>query len=96
MDVRHVLTAAALAAMLGDLALPALALARDRAGEMRDPAVSGMETRGRMNHGMMSRGEMSRGMMGGGCAGMMQSMNGGDGPPNSQWRSRVHGSAGSE
>lgn len=30
--------------------------------------------------------QASGGMMGGGCAGMMQSMNGADGRPNSQWR----------
>jgi len=30
--------------------------------------------------------QVSDGMMGGGCAGMMQSMNGADGRPNSQWR----------
>jgi hypothetical protein len=96
MDVRHVLTAAGFAAMLGGLVLPALAQARDRAGDARDPAVSGTETPSRMDHDMMSRGGMSRGTMGGGCAGMMQSMNGGDGRPNSQWRSRLHGSTMSE
>ncbi len=96
MDVRHVLTAAAFAAMLGGFVLPVLAQARDRAGDARDPAVSGMETLGRMDHGMMSPDEMSGGMMGGGCAGMMHSMNGGNGRPNSQWRTRLHGSAMSE
>jgi hypothetical protein len=45
-----------------------------------------MEGSGRTAHGTMSHGGMSRAMMGGGCAGMMQSMNGGDGRPNSQWR----------
>jgi hypothetical protein len=38
-----------------------------------------------MDHGMMSRGTM-----GGGCAEMMQSMNGGTERPNSQWRSPDH------
>ena len=37
-----------------------------------------------MGHGMMGGG-----MMSGGCAGMMQSMNGGDGRPNSQWQSHA-------
>ena len=39
-----------------------------------------------MGHGMMGGGMMASGMMAGGCAGMMQSMNGGDGRPNSQWQ----------
>jgi hypothetical protein len=36
---------------------------------------------------------MSRSMMSGGCAGMMQSMNGGGGPPNSQWQKRSQDNA---
>jgi hypothetical protein len=93
MDARHALAAAAFSAMLGGLVLPALAQARDRAGDGRDPAVGGTETRSHMGHGMMSGRMMSRGMMGGGCAGMMQSMNGGDGRPNSQWQAHPKGGA---
>ena len=36
--------------------------------------------------GDMMRGGMSRGMMPAGCMGTMRSMNGRDGPPNSQWQ----------
>ena len=39
MDARHALAAAAFSAMLGGLVLPALAQARDRAGDGRDPSV---------------------------------------------------------
>ena len=35
----------------------------------------------------MGHAIMGGGMMSGGCAGMMRSMNGGDGRPNSQWQS---------
>jgi hypothetical protein len=52
----------------------------------------------RMGHGTMSGGMMSGamtsgGMMSGGCSQMMQSMNGGGGPPNSQWQKKPHGNA---
>jgi hypothetical protein len=46
-----------------------------------------------MDHGMMSGRMMSGGMMGSGCAGMMQSMNSGDGRPNSQWQTHPKGGA---
>ena len=60
--------------------LVAPALADSRNGSQTAPNQGiGM---GRMNHGMMSDG-----MTGGGCAEMMQSMNGESERPNSQWRS---------
>lgn len=40
---------------------------------------------GHMGRGMMGDGMMSRGMMAG-CSEMMQSMNGDDDRPNSQWQ----------
>lgn len=92
MPIRYSVTAAAFAAMLGSLALPILAQAREHADSARAPIRSEMASRNHMDHGMMSRGDMSGGMMSD-CAGMMQSMNGGGGRPNSQWRSRPHGSA---
>ena len=71
MHIRHWLTAAVLAAGVGGLIVPALAQTQGLDG-------------GGEGQGMMSRGGMMGGMMAGGCAGMMQSMNGG-GRPNSQW-----------
>ncbi len=86
MTIQHPLAAAALAAVLGGLILPALAQAPGGMDGMPD---RGMGT-GRMGqgtgHGMMSRGMMGGSIMGSGCAGMMQSMNGGGGQPNSLWR----------
>ena len=96
MHIRHPLTAAALATVLGGLMLPAYAEARDGSGGTRDQAVHGMHGRDHMDHRMMSRGDMPGGMMSGGCTGMMQSMSGGDGRPNSQWRVPPSGGATSE
>ncbi len=96
MYIRHSLATALLAAALGGLILPAFAQAPDRARGARDPMTRGMGSRDRGDHGMMSHNEMSGGMMGGGCAGMMQSINGGDGRPNSQWRARPSDRASSE
>lgn len=48
---------------------------------------------GHTGHGMTGRGMMRGGMMSGGCGGMMQSMNGSDGRPNSQWQSHPPGKA---
>jgi len=87
MRIRHSLAAAVVVAGIGGLIVPALAQMQDHAGSPPDRGMNQMEGSGRTAHGMMSRGGMSRGMMGG-CAGMMQSMNGGDGRPNSQWRAR--------
>ncbi len=82
MRMRHGLIAAALAAAVGGVVVPALAEAHGGAQTMPDQNT-GM---GRTNHetlgGMMSGGDMS------GCMGMMRSMNNGGGPPNSQWRKR--------
>jgi hypothetical protein len=77
MRLQHSLTAAVLAAALGTLIVPALAQAPGGWQAMPD--------RG-MDMGSTKHGRMSGGMMGGGCAGMMQSMNGGAGRPNSQWQ----------
>jgi hypothetical protein len=95
MPIRYSLTAAALAATLASLALPMLAQAREHADSTRAPLRSETASRNHMDHGMMSRGDMSGSMMSN-CAGMMQSMNGGDGQPNSQWQSHRHGSATSD
>jgi hypothetical protein len=81
MRIRHTLIAAALAAVLGGLIVPALAEAPGGSQTMPDQDM-GM---GRMGHGMMSGGMMSGRMMGG-CMGMRQSMKNGDGRPNSQWQ----------
>jgi hypothetical protein len=74
MRIRHTLIAAALAAVLGGLIVPALAEAPGGSQTMPDQDM-GM---GRMGHGMMSGGMMSGGMMSGrmmgGCMGMRQSM----------------------
>ena len=72
MHIRQTLAAAALAG-IGGLILPALAQDRSGAGDAPD-------------QGMMGGGMMRHGAISGGCGGMMQSMNGGDGRPNSQWR----------
>lgn len=96
MDIRHPLTAAMLAAVLGGLILPTYAQERHRARGARDQVMRGMQDRDHRDGRMMSRGEMSGGTMGGCCIGMMQSMNGGAGRPNSQWRAHPSGSATSE
>lgn len=85
MSIQHTLIAAALAAILGGLIVPALAEApggsqmmpnRDMGTDHRGLGVSG---------GMMS------GSMMGGCMGMMQSMNSGSRAPNSQWQKHPPG-----
>ncbi len=77
MRIRYPLTLPLLATVA---ALVAPALAETQSGPQAAPDRSiGM---GHMDHGMMFRR-----MMGGGCAEMMQSMNGGSEQPNSQWRS---------
>ena len=95
MKTRHTLIAAALAAILGGLVVPALAEApggsqmipnRDMATGHRDQGMSGGMTGG----AMMSDGMMSGGMMGG-CMGMMQSINHGTGRPNGQWQKHSPG-----
>ena len=95
MGIRQLLTATALAFGIGALIVPALARAPGGPGSMMDQRT-GQKGGGGMAHGMMSGGMMSGGMMGagmmsGGHAGMMQSMNGGNGRPNSQWRPRPPG-----
>ena len=92
MCIRHSLAVTALAVGIGSLIVPALAQ-QGGAGSTPDRGMSRMEDGGHMGHGMMSRDGMSGGMMGGGCAGMMQSMNGGDGRPNSQWQTHPKGGA---
>jgi hypothetical protein len=87
MRIRHTLIATALAAGLGGLIVPALA---EAPGGSQTTPDQGMGT-GRMGHGMMSGGMMSGGMMSGGCGGMMQSMNGDGGRPNSQWQKHPRG-----
>jgi hypothetical protein len=81
MKTRHSLIAAALAAVLGALIVPALA---QGPGSPQTTPDRSMGT-GDMGDGMMSGGMMSGGRMGG-CATMMQSMNGVNGRPNSQWQ----------
>lgn len=74
MRIRYVLSLPVLATVA---ALVAPALAETLRGSQTVPG-QGMG----MGHGMMFHG-----MMGGGCAEMMQSMNGGSKQPNSQWLS---------
>jgi hypothetical protein len=85
MRIRHTSIAAVLAAGLGGLIAPALAQGQSPAGNAPDQG-RGMSMDRSMGHDMTGRGMMDRGMMSGGCSGMMQSMNGGGGRPNSQWR----------
>lgn len=92
MRIQNILAAVALTAAIGGLIVPAFAqmqapIASPRSGGM-DQMQGGAGMGPKMGHGMMSQGGMSRGMMSGGCAGMMQSMNGGDGRPNSQWHTQ--------
>lgn len=84
MSIGNKLSMVFLAAALGGLIVPALA--QDPNGKQGTPD-QGMST-DHMGLGMMrgGGGMMSRGMMAGGCTEMMQSMNNGDGRPNSQWR----------
>jgi hypothetical protein len=88
MRIRHTVIAAALAAVLGGLIVPALA-EMPGGSQMMPGQEMGTGMGGHMGHGMTSGGMMSGGMMGsgmtGGCMGMMQSM-GGNGRPNSQWQ----------
>lgn len=60
-------------------------------GTSTDRMGHGMMGGDMMDHGMMSGHMMSHGMMGGGMmagshGGMMRSMDGGNGRPNSQWQ----------
>ena len=84
MRIRYTLTLPVLATVVAALIVPALA---EMPGGSQTAPDQGMGT-GHMGHGMMSRS-----MMSGGCAGMMQSMNGGGGPPNSQWQKKSQGNA---
>lgn len=78
----------AIALGMTGLIVPAIAQTQDNAGRPPDRDMERVQNGSRLGHGMISRG-----MMGGGCAGMMQSMNGGGGQPNSQWRSGPNNSA---
>lgn len=95
MKTRYTLIAATLAATLGGLVVPALAEVSGGSQTMpgRDMSMGhagqGMSG-GMIGHGMMSGGTMSGGMTGG-CMGMMQSMNHGNGRPNSQWQQHSPG-----
>jgi hypothetical protein len=88
MRIQNILAAAVLTAAIGGLIVPAFAQMQGPAPSPRSDGMDQMQDGARMGHGMMSQGGMSRGMMSGGCAGMMQSMNGGDGRPNSQWHTQ--------
>ena len=80
MNTRYALAIAGLATGIGCLVLPALAQTQGEASSPSDRSIGGM------GHSRSTNRNMMGGMMSGGCAGMMQSMNGGDGRPNSQWR----------
>jgi hypothetical protein len=92
MRIRHTVIAAALAAVLGGLIVPALA-EMPAGSQMMQVQDMGTGMGGHMGHGMTSGGMMSDRMMGdgmmGGCMGMMQSMNNGNGRPNSQWQKHL-------
>ena len=79
------ITIAAVAAVVVGVILPALAAAPNGMDSMRSEGRSGMRQDMMSGHmtdqGMMSGG----GTMNGGCANMMQSMDGGHRRPNSQW-----------
>lgn len=80
MRIRHALAIAGFAAGIGGLVLPALAQTPDDGKTVPGQSMGGMGDGGQMSRGMMG------GMMSGSCSGMMQSMAGGDGRPNSQWQ----------
>lgn len=82
MSIANKLSTIVLAAALGALIVPALAQDPKENHAMPDRGMS-MDHMGR---GTMRGGMMVGGMMSGGCADMMQSMNNGDGRPNSQWQ----------
>lgn len=83
MRMRHALIAAALAAAVGGMVVPALGEAPGGPQTMPDQNMGMSRMRHGMPGGMMSGGDM------GGCMVMMRSMNNGGGPPNSQWRKRA-------
>ena len=81
-------------AALGGFVVPSLA--QDSGGMGRMPDQGMTMDHGIMGHRMMGQGAMGggmQGMMSGGCAGMMRSMAGGDGRPNSQWRTHPRSGA---
>lgn len=89
MRIQQALAVGAVIAAIGGLIVPTLAQDRGGVGSVPDQGMT-MDM-GRTGHGMTGRGmmhgDMMRGgMMSGSCGGMMQSMNGGDGRPNSQWQ----------
>jgi hypothetical protein len=88
MTKRQWLIALAAAAGLGAF-FPAMAQTRGDGGTSPDGGMNDMG----MGNGAMSGRHMGQGMMAGGCAGMMQSMNGGGGRPNSQWQTHRHDNA---
>jgi hypothetical protein len=83
MRIGQILAVATVVAALGGLVAPVIAETRDSMGGMAPDQGTGGRGMGR---GMMSDGMTNRGMMGSGCAGMMQSMNNGNGQPNRQWQ----------
>lgn len=89
MKLRHTFAAAAVAAGLGLVLGPALAEAPSGPspgmGTGHSMMSHGMMPGGMMGHGMMSQGDITAG-----CSGMMQSMMGGGGRPNSQWQMQPH------
>lgn len=90
MRLQQMMIAAVVAASAGALIVPALA--QDPNGAGSAPAQGRGMNMDRTGHGMVGRG-MMRGGMTGGCGGMMQSMAGGDGRPNSQWQTHRPDSA---
>jgi hypothetical protein len=83
MSIGYKLGIVALAVVLAGLIVPALA--QNDSDSVRRMPHQGMDMRS-MGQGMMHGAMMSHGMMSGGCAGMMQSMNGGGGQPNAKWQ----------
>ena len=91
MSIRHTLPIAALAAGLGGTILPTLAQNSGGMGAMPGQGMGQMTESGRAGHGAMSGRMMPQGTMSRGCSGMMQSMNGSGGRPNSQWQATPKG-----
>lgn len=94
MTIRGTLAVMATLAVLGSFVVPSLAQEPGGMGRMPDQGMT--MDHGMMGHRMMGQGAMGggmQGMMSDGCAGMMPSMAGGDGRPNSQWRTHPRSDA---
>jgi hypothetical protein len=90
MDIRQTFGVAVLVAAIGFI-VPAFG--QDRSGAASPPDRGMTMGQGHTGHRTTGRDMMRGGMMAGGCGGVMQSMNGGGGRPNSQWQRHPPGNA---